>query len=81
MVVTPTEADTGVLGLTIIDLTAYLYADDGRLASTHPERLHKEFDILTGLFNWVCLRKNTAKTVGIIYQPCHAPGGMSEEAY
>ena len=29
MVVTPSEAETGGLGMTIIDLAAYLYADDG----------------------------------------------------
>ena len=39
MVVTPTEAVTRGLGLTIIDLAAYLYADDGLVGSTQPERL------------------------------------------
>ena len=39
------------------------------------------FDVLTGLFYWVGLRKNTAKTVGMVWHPCHVPGGILEEAY
>ena len=66
----------GGLGLTIIDLEAYLCADNGLMASTYPERLQRAFDVLLDLFNWVGLRKNTAKTVGIVCQPCHAPGEM-----
>ena len=38
-VVTPTEAVTGGLCLTIIDLATYFYADDGLVAPTQPERL------------------------------------------
>ena len=38
-VVTPSEEGIGGLGLTIIDLSKYLYADDGIVASTQPERL------------------------------------------
>ena len=56
-VVTPTEAGTGVIGLTIIDLAAYFYANDGLVASTQPERLQRAFDVLTSLFNQVGLRK------------------------
>ena len=33
-VMTPTEAGTGVLALTIIDLAVYFYTDDGPVAST-----------------------------------------------
>ena len=36
MVVTPTEAGTGGLGLTIIDLAAYFCVDDGLMESTQP---------------------------------------------
>ena len=35
-VVIPTEKGTGSLGLTIIDLAAYFYADGGLIASTQP---------------------------------------------
>ena len=38
-VVTPTEAGTGGLGFAIIDLVAYLYADNGLVASTQTKRL------------------------------------------
>ena len=75
-VVTPSEAGKGGLGLAIIDLTEYFYANDGLLELTQPERLQRMFDVITGLFDRVGLRKNTAKTVGIVCQPCHMLGGM-----
>ena len=76
-----TEPGTGGLGLTIIYLAAYLYAEDVLVAPTQPERLHRAFDVLTGLFDRLGLRKNTAKMIGMVCQPCHVPGGMSDEAY
>ena len=78
---TLTEAGTVGLGLTIIYLTDYFYASDVIVALNQPERLHRAFVVLTGLFYRVGLRKNIAKTVGMVCQTCHAPGGMSEEAY
>ena len=66
MVVTPIEAGMGGLGITIIDLAAYFYANDGLVASTQPERLQRVFDVLTGIFYCVVLRKNTAKTVDMV---------------
>ena len=39
------------------------------------------FDVLTRLFVRVGLRENTAKTFGMVFQPYHAQGGVSEEAY
>ena len=80
-VVTPTGAGTGGLGLRIIDLVAYFYADDKLVASTQPDRIQRAFDVFTGLFDRVGLRKNTAKTVNMVYQPCHATRGVSEAAY
>ena len=71
----PSEEGTGGLGLKIIDLVAYFYADDGLVVSTQPERLKRAFGVLTGLFNWVILWKNTANTVGMVCQSCHTPGG------
>ena len=38
-VVTPTETRTGGLGLTIIDLMAYFYVNDGLMVLTQPERV------------------------------------------
>ena len=80
-VVRPTEAGTGVLGLTIINLMDYFYAEDGVVALTQQERLQRAFEFLTGIFNCVGLRTNTTRTVGMVCQSCHAPGGMPEEAY
>ena len=68
-------------GLKIIDLVKYFYADGGIVASNQLESLHREFEVLTGLFNRFDLLKNTANMVGMVFQPCHASGGMLEEAY
>ena len=72
-VMTPAEAGTGGLGLTIIDLAAYLYDDDGLVVSTQPERLHRALDVLAGLFDHVSLRKNMANMVVMVCQPRHTP--------
>ena len=55
--------EQGGLGLTIIDLEAYFYADDGIISLTQPDRIQRAFDVLTGLFDQVGLRMNTEKTV------------------
>ena len=75
MLVMPSYAGMGSIGLTIIDLVAYFYADDGLVASTQPERLKRAVDFLTVLFNKVGLQTNTAKMVGMVFHTCHAPGG------
>ena len=80
-VVTPAEVGMGGLGLTIIDLEEYFYADDSLVASNQPESLQRAFEVLVDLFNLVGIWKNTEKIVGMVCQPCHLPGGMSEEAY
>ena len=80
-VVSPTEEDTEVLGLSIHDLEPYFYANNGLVASTQPERLQRVFDVLTSLFDRVGLRMNMQKMVSMSCQPCHAPGRMSVEAY
>ena len=80
-VVTPTEAVTGGLGLTIIDLAAYFYANEGLVASTQPEMPQRAFGILTSLFDRFGLHINMEKTVGMVCHPCHASGGVLEEAY
>ena len=72
---------TKVLGMSIQDLTAYFYSDNGFIYSTQPERLQRSSDDLTGLFDKVILRKNTKKTASIACQPCHKPGVMLVEAY
>ena len=45
-----TEVGTEVLGLSIQDLVAYFYANDGLVASTQPERLQRLFGVFSGLF-------------------------------
>ena len=57
------------------------YANDGLVASTQPQMLQREFEVLTGLFDRVGLRENTQKTASMVCQPCHAPGVISAEAY
>ena len=59
----------------------YFYADDDLMVSTQPERLQRAFDVLNGLLNWIVLHTNTEKTVGMVWHPYHAPGGILEEAY
>ena len=68
-VVAATKEGTEGLGNSIRDLAAYLNAGYGLVASTQPERLQREFDVLTGLFDRVVLRKNTRKTVSMACQP------------
>ena len=63
--VSATEAGMEGLGLSIRDLVAYLYSDNGLVTSTQPERLQREFSVLTGLFDRVDLRTNTRKTVSM----------------
>ena len=67
--------------MSVGELLVYLYTDNGLVASTQLERLQREFDVLTGLFNRVGLSTNTRKTVRMLCQPCHAPGLMSLELY
>ena len=76
-----TEEGAGGLGLSIRDLAAYFYADDGIVASIQPERLHCASNVITGLFNQISLRKNTWKMVSMACHPCHVPVRMSVEAY
>ena len=54
-VVTPSDAGTAVIGLTIFGLVAYFYADNVLVASTKHERLQRASDVLTGLFDRVRL--------------------------
>ena len=75
------EAGVGGPGMTILDLAAYFYADYGLVESTQLERLQRSFDVLIRILDRVGLQTNTAKTVGMVCQPCHAPVRISEEAY
>ena len=45
----------------------YLYTNDGLVALTHLDRLHRAFDKLASLFDWVGLWMNVKKTVSMAY--------------
>ena len=47
-------------------MESFFYVDDSLIASTWPECLQGVFDILTEIFDWVGLRKNMVKTVGMV---------------
>ena len=53
---------------------AFLYADNGILASTNLGWIQTVFDILTGLFDQMGLKTNVNKTVGMVCHPCRAAG-------
>ena len=62
-------------------LTGLLYTYGGLLALPWPVRLQEALDVLTGLFDWVGLRKNLDKTVGMVCQPYHTSGRQFEVVY
>ena len=57
MMVSPKEAVTEGLDVSLQDILVYFYVDDGLVASPRPERLQKLFDVLSDLFNRVGLQK------------------------
>ena len=79
-VVAEIEEGTERLGISIWDLAAYFYAENGLIASTQTERLQREFAILTCLFDQVGLRTSTQKMVSMSCQPCHTTIMMPVEA-
>ena len=60
---------------------AFFYADDRMLVSTDPGWIQSTFDILTGLFDQVGLRKNVRKTVGMVCKPCWSARLRADESY
>ena len=76
VVVEEMEAGAEVLGVSIQDLVAYFYADEGNFASTKPGRLKKAFDVLSYRLNCFVIPTNTRKTVIIPCQPFHPTGSM-----
>ena len=57
------------------------YADDGMIALSDPGWLQGALSTLVGLFDWVGMRKNVGKTVGMVCRLCQAVGTYSEAAY
>ena len=62
-------------------LTEILYADNGLLVSPQKARIQEALDVLTGLFDRVCLWNNAEKTVGMVRQLCRTAGRQTEEEY
>ena len=60
---------------------SFFYAYNGMYASTDPGWIQLAFDMLTGKFNWVGLRKNVRKTMGMVCRPCRAAWVRGDEAY
>ena len=65
MVVAATEEGMEMLSMLMQDLTAYFHANNGIIALNQPERLNREFEILSYLFDRVGLRTNTRKPMSI----------------
>ena len=51
------------------------------VVSTDLGWLNTAFDTLTGLFDWVGMKTNFKKTVGVVCHPCRAFGVQADEAY
>ena len=75
-VVEPTSDGLEGNDLSVSELAAYFYDNDGLVLLNQLKRLQREFDVLNGLFDQVGLRTNTRKMVSMKFQPCHAPGLM-----
>ena len=76
-----TEVGTEILGLLIQDLAEYFYAKYVIFSSTQPERIQREFEFLSGLFDQVGLRTNARKMLSMSCRKFHVPVRMSLEAY
>ena len=59
----------------------FIYADDGKVASTDPLWLHNEFDTLTVLFYRLGLNMNVCKTMGMVCHTFRAAGVRAYESY
>ena len=62
-------------------LGSVFYAKNGIFYLTQPERLHREFEVLTVLFDRVGLRTNMWKMVSMACQSCQPPGRIFVDAY
>jgi hypothetical protein len=64
----------------ICSLVAF-YVDDGLIASRDPVWLQESFDILVGLFEWIGLFTNAAKTKVMVCIPERIREGYTKEGY
>ena len=80
-VVAEEEAEPEGLRRSIQHLVDYFCTDGILIASIQAVWIQRSFDILVDLFNCAGLQTNFHKTVSMVFQPCHSPGGMFVEAY
>ena len=62
-------------------LEAYLYTDDGIIASTQVTRPQQDFDTLNEIFDHVGLLTNLDKTVSMECHPCSTLGDHLADSY
>ena len=70
------EAEAEGLGDMIQELADLFYYDNGLVASPRPESFHREFNVLTDLFDQVGLLTNVRKKVSIACRTCYIPSGF-----
>ena len=64
-VVATMEVGMEGIGISVKDLEAYFYADNGLITSNQPERLKSSFDVTVDLFDPAGLQKNIWKMVSM----------------
>ena len=70
-----------VFGRAVQTLAALFYEDYVILASSWMSRIQEALNVLTGLFDWIVLRKNFNKIVGMTCQSCCTLVRQSKVAY
>ena len=53
---------------------ALFYTDDGMVALSDPGWMQGAFSTLLGMFDWMDLRENVGRTVGMVCRQCLAAG-------
>ena len=75
------EAEAEGLGDMIQELADLFYYDNGLVASPRTESFHREFNVLTDLFDQVSIQTNVKNTLSMAYRPYYTPGGFLESTY
>ena len=75
------EAGPGGFGWSIQWMAEFFYTDGNLLASPRPACIQVVMDVLTVLFDRVCLQTNVENTFGVVCQPCYIVGRKSETSY
>ena len=60
---------------------ALFYADNGLVDSTDPGWLRSAVGTMRGILDWVGLRTNIRKTVGMVCKPFREAGVWADKAY